>query len=175
MISRALASHNAAREERRKCKVSPLLRRLLEAGGAVSGQQLRQYSPTKLDAAVCSAMLEGHTTPGALAKELNLDPLQLRKYLSNPLRAAFIGVSLGNFVKDRLNMVAAAMFAQAMGGDVAAARLLFDKYGAVNNNISHVVHHKGADLSSMTDAELDIVLQDKLRKDKVIDVPFEPK
>jgi hypothetical protein len=169
-----MASKAAERAERKKCRVSPLLRRLLEAGGAVSADALRQYSPTRLDAEICATMMEGITAPVALAKALKVPYDQLRKYLTNPVRAAYIGTSLGNFVKDRLNMVAAAMFAQAMGGDVAAARLLFDRFGAVGN-VAHVIHHKGADLSRMTDDELDIVLQDKLRKDKVIDVSFDVK
>lgn len=141
----------------------------MDSGLSVDPDELSHYQPTKLDVAITARMLEGLTSMHALSEELGIHVNKLRRYLLDPVRAAWISQKLGAFVANRLSVVSAAMYNQAVNGNVQAARLLFEKYGQMINR-TEVVHHRGMDLSKLSNDELDLMLKDKMRATEVIDV-----
>jgi len=141
----------------------------MDYGLSVDPDELSSYQPTKLDVAIAGRMLEGSTSMCRLAEDLGVHINKLRRYLLDPVRVAWINAKLGAFVSNRLSVVSAAMYNQAVNGNVQAARLLFEKYGQMINR-TEVVHHRGMDLSKLSNDELDLMLKDKMRATEVIDV-----
>ncbi len=136
----------------------------------VSERDIDTFIPTSMDMGVAEALLAGCFTSVDIAAFLQTTPSRVWGTLKNPVAAAWVSRQLQSHVKHRLGMVLSSMFARAVGGDVGAAKLLLDRFGQIQS-LSHVIHHKGLDVTKLSDADLDMVINGKLHETSTVIQP----
>lgn len=168
-VSRKLKQKGDARsvQTRKHQHVSPSLKKAWVSALTVSERDVETYVPTVLDMRVAEAFLAGCHTSHDIADYAGVSPQRIWSVLRNQVAAAWVAAQVQASVKHRMGMVVSALFAKAVGGDVGAAKVLLERFGQLQS-LSHVVHHKGMDVSKLSDADLDLVLSGKLNETGVI-------
>lgn len=152
--------------------LSPALRTAWRRALDVTEHDVANYIPTHLDAAIAGALLAGATSIDQIAGFCKVEPNRIGRQMQRAVAMRWISDMIHAHIGQRLGIVTAALFARAATGDVQACRLVFEKFGQVNNT-THVVHHKGLDLSHLSDDELSRLVRDKLhavRDAAIIDI-----
>lgn len=152
--------------------ISTALMSLAQRALTVTPRDIDVYVPRELDLKIAEAMLAGAITFKAIGEVLDLDPQAIGKYLRDPLVCAWISRTVHGHVHERLGMVDAAMLNAALSGKVAAAKLLYERYGEmVQRSLNvHVNGSKGLDFRKFEDADLDALIRDANKNAGIIDI-----
>jgi hypothetical protein len=92
-----------------------------------------------------------------VAKQLGHAPVTISKALRDPVPCAWIARQIRNAVTQRLGLIDAAMLGQALGGNVQAAKLMYERFdglgggrhGETNIQVNHYNQFTDADLDAM--------------------------
>lgn len=101
-------------------------------------------------------MLTGSVLFADIAEHVGCHPSTVSAALRDPVACAFVHRHIEKLVQRRLGAVVAALFNRAVGGNVSAAKLVLERFGAlVQRSVSVNV---SADLADLTDDELDTMI-----------------
>jgi hypothetical protein len=95
-----------------------------------------------LDISIAEALLSGVTTSQDIAEFCQVSTGSVSKWMRDPVAMRWISDQVSANIQNRLGVVVAALFSRAATGDVAAVRLMFERFGQLVNK-SEVIHHKG--------------------------------
>lgn len=144
---------------RDQSRVSLALRKISERALTASQDEISQYQPRELDLQICEAMLTGCMSFREIGEAIDVSAATVSKQMKDPLVCAWVSRHLNNQVATRLGLIDVSMLNRAINGNVAAAKLLFERYGKlINRNIN--VNVSGVDFNKMTDDDLDLFLND---------------
>lgn len=149
---------------RRNKPAAKVLTRALEA----TPQQVDAYPADYHDLAIAQSLLlpdDRALTWAGIAAEVGLDEPALRKRLLDPVRCAWISRQLQAAVAQRIGMVDAAVFVNALRtGDPSRARYLRDHYAPAEKQPERHMHlHASIDLSQLSEEELRTFISDRRR------------
>jgi hypothetical protein len=118
---------------------------------------------------ITNALLNGAHTLVEIANETGLPYSAVRYRLQNPVRCAWVSGQLQRTIPQRMGMVLAAAYRQAMAGDVRAMNLLLDRFQPLltpgpGGNLYNTQINIGADADKMSDEELGARIQENLTK-----------
>lgn len=141
--------------------MSPTLARLARRGLLATEDEIRSFLPAELHVAIAEAMLSGALTYKAIASTLEVSTSAVSSALRNPVAAAWIFRHLQQVIPQRLGAVDTAIFNKAVGGDVAAAKLIYSKLGEIIQRVQSVSAHIGFDPEKLTDEQLDLLIRSR--------------
>lgn len=168
-----------AKKKRRKSgsRVSASLKRVAERALYATEFEITSYMPRDSDICIAEAMLAGACTQKEIAESSGIEEHLVGDILKDPVVCAWISRRVHENIAHRLGLIDAAMMRRALAGDVAAARLLLDRYGHLTSKSMHLNISASADLEKMTDADLDAMLKTQLKtaKKAAKEVDYVPK
>lgn len=141
--------------------LSRAVRLLAERAFYVDPAQLDRYEPLETDLRICEAMLGGAINVDAIARTAHLRADDVRERLNDALVCAWISRHVHSQIQYRLGLVDAAMLHRALGGDVKAAALLYQRYGHLAQKSMHI--NANLDLTRLDDADLNALLDNAAR------------
>lgn len=150
------AGADAARP--RKPRISPALSRLAKRALHVDDDEIRCYVPTELDLQMAEAMLTGATTFTAVAEQMGCDPSTVSRAMKDPVRCGWISMQLQRIVSKRIGLVDAALLSRALGGDVRAIKLFYERHGELVHRSHITTTRLDFDPAQLTDDDLDVII-----------------
>lgn len=154
-----------------KRQLSVALQRIASRGLQATEDDLRAYQPTELAVFIAEAMLSGCVTFKAMAKFITdasdhkIDPQTVSRCLREPITCAWISRQVHQAIGHRLGLVDVAMLERAMAGNVAAAKLLYQRYDQITNNGSNAnVQINMFDPTKLTNEQLERLTRAQARK-----------
>jgi len=145
--------------KKRTSRISPALKRIAERGLDVSDMEIRTFAPRKVDMEIVQAMLEGAITYKEIAESTGNCPAMISQALKDPIACAWASQTTHKLIGTRLGQIDAAMHRRAVGGDVPAAKLMYDRYD--HSFQRHLVGHVVLpwDPSKLSNSDLDAFLK----------------
>lgn len=136
-------------------KQTQYLRVLAKRAADVPPEDVDRYIPSEAVLRCTEVILGGTVRRIDIAEQLGVAPETVGMYLADPVACAWVMRQISNTIGDRLALVDAAMYSRALGGDVAAAKLIFERYAPAVQTHRHLLQVGGNDeLSKLSDAEL---------------------
>lgn len=172
-----MASKNRRPRRPTGSRVSASLKRVAERALYATEFEITSYLPRDTDICIAEAMLAGACTQKEISETTGLGEHAVGEILKDPVVCAWISRRVHENIAHRLGLIDAAMMRRALAGDVAAARLLLDRYGHLTSKSMHLNISASADLEQMTDADLDAMLKTQLKtaKKAVEEIEYVPK
>lgn len=150
-----------AKKKRRR--LSPILARVAQRAMVATKSDIETYQATEDDVRIAEAMVAGHVTVKDITQFIHdADPgyvianTTVGKILRDPITCAWINQQVHKAIGQRLGQVDASMMNQAVGGNVPAARLLYDRYGEImQRTLNMNVNASVDDLQGMTTEQIE--------------------
>lgn len=159
-----------------KRQLSVALQRIATRGLQTTEDEIRAYQPTELAVAVAEAMLSGCVTFKAMAKHLSeaydqkIGPDTISKCLRDPTTCAWVSRQVHQAIGLRLGLVDMAMLERAIAGNVAAAKLLYQRYDEIMRGGSNAkVQINMFDPTKLTNEQLENLTRAQVRKMNLAD------
>jgi hypothetical protein len=152
-------------------RLTKIQKHVAERTLSTTDYEVQTYLPSQEDLKIAEAMLAGQVTREEIASATGLEKEAVTTALKNPTACAWISRRVHENIAHRLGMVDAAMMRRAMAGDVAAARLILDRYSQLTSKSMHLnISASTQDLERMADEDLlALVKSSKPELETVID------
>lgn len=128
----------------------------------VSEEELKAYVPDEKDIEMAQAVLGGALNGQTLARALGISAPAVSARLKDPVRCAWLSRELSSQIKNSIGLIQASLLERALNGNVSAARLLLERYDDIGKSqVNKHLHLHGSlgDISNLTDADLERVVQ----------------
>jgi hypothetical protein len=156
----------AARVPARRPTITTCLEKGLESALSVTEKDVREFVPSDHVLLVGEALLAGQSTLTGMRGYCGLEERHIKAVLNNPVAMAWLSVQCAALFKSRSAVVDAAMYLRAAGGDVAAAKLFYERMKIMDAGQKVLHEHRvsgSIDLSKLSDLELEKILAEKVR------------
>ena len=139
--------------------LSPALKKMAARSLDVDDDDIRGYMPTELDLQIAEAMVQGQNSFKDIAEHIGCDPANISRVMKDPTRCAWLAKQLHRIVSKRMGLVDLALMQQALGGNIAAIKLYYERFGELIHRSQVTVARIDFDPSKLTDADLDTILR----------------
>jgi chorismate mutase len=153
-------------------KQTKALTAILERGLLATDAEVAAYPFSYDDIMMADCLLQGMNR-AEIAQELGLSASALKERMLDPVRAGWISQQLSKMAEKRIGMVDAAVFAKALAtGDPARARYLLERFEKLAPRKELRVN-VNLDFTQLSDEELRAFVQDRKRRQGIVDVEAE--
>jgi hypothetical protein len=141
-----------AREPRSsEVREHPLVARSLKDALNITDQEVASYLPTEKDIMVGEALISGYSTLNGIMGYCGLDNPVVKRTLNNPVAMAWISRQVEALFKTRAAVIDAAVYLRAAGGDIAAAKLFYERMRLLTSQSVRVDHvYSGGSISRVS-------------------------
>ena len=149
-------------KRRRTKKLSPALQKLALRSLDVEEDEIRTYSPTELDLQIAEAMIGGVMTFKDIAAQVDVDASTISRVMKDPVRCAWMSQQLHRVVSKRIGLVDVALMTQALGGNISAIKLYYERFGELIHRSQVLIGRMDFDPSQLSDKDLETVLRGEM-------------